>query len=122
MFGIGCDIIEIDRVTKAVQRNDRFKAMVFSPAEMEYCAGLRCGKMESYAAFFAAKEAFLKALGTGFRGGKLNEISVVHTPLGEPVLCVSGFYADKLKQLNIKGIKVTLSHNKNMAMAVIVLE
>ena len=78
IVGIGCDLTEIYRVKKALTI-EKFAARVFSPAEQEYCEARGMQKFASYAARFAAKEALLKALGTGLRGGKLIDIEVYET-------------------------------------------
>ena len=83
VIGIGCDIIEIVRIKKAVERAS-FSERVFTPEEREYCSSRGLQAAASYAARFAAKEAVLKALGTGLRGGSLQEISITNDALGKP--------------------------------------
>ena len=82
ILGIGCDIVEISRVEKATE-NPRFLSEYFSAAENAY---LKAKNMpaETIAGAFAAKEAFSKALGTGFRGFSLNQVEVLHDGLGKP--------------------------------------
>ena len=87
IVGIGCDLTEIYRVKKALTI-EKFAARVFSPAEQEYCEARGMQKFASYAARFAAKEALLKALGTGLRGGKLIDIEVYNDCMGKPNLLV----------------------------------
>ncbi|MBQ8919501.1 MAG: holo-ACP synthase [Acidaminococcaceae bacterium] len=121
MLGIGCDLAEVERIKKAIERNG-FKERVFTPEEIAYCTGPHGDKAQSYAARFAAKEAFLKAIGTGLRGGQLTEISVINDELGKPELKVTGYYASYIKKLGVKKIHVTVSHTATTAMAVVVLE
>jgi holo-[acyl-carrier protein] synthase len=121
IIGLGTDIAEVARIAKSIENNS-FKEKVFSKAEIEYCEG-KVNKAESYAARFAAKEAFFKALGTGWRGGvAFNEVEVVNDELGKPSINVIGTTADLIKDRNIKNIHVSLSHIKDIAMATIILE
>jgi holo-[acyl-carrier protein] synthase len=78
--------------------------------------------VEHYAARFAAKEALLKALGTGLRDGSLQEMETVNDALGKPVLTVTGRLRERLDALGVGRIHVTLSHTRETAMAVVVLE
>lgn len=121
MLGIGCDLAEVERIRQAIARNG-FKERVFTPEEIAYCTGPHGDKAQSFAARFAAKEAFLKALGTGLRGGRLTEISVVNDGLGKPELRVTGFFASHIEKMGVKKIHLTLSHTAATAMAVVVLE
>ena len=94
-----------------------------TPEEIAWCTGSQGDKAQSYAARFAAKEAFLKAIGTGLRGGgQLTEISVINDELGKPELKVTGCYAAFTEKLGVKKIHLTLSHTAATAMAVVVLE
>ena len=121
IIGIGCDIIEINRVEKAVQ-SDSFKKRVFTEAEIAYCESRGKQQFASFAARFAAKEAVLKALGTGLRGGELVEIEVLNDELGCPQLSLRGYHEELAKSKGVVKIHVTLSHSKDSAMAYVVLE
>ena len=121
IIGIGCDIIEINRVEKAVQ-SDSFKKRVFTEAEIAYCESRGKQQFASFAARFAAKEAVLKAFGTGLRGGELVEIEVLNDELGCPQLNLRGYYEELAKSKGVVKIHVTLSHSKDSAMAYVVLE
>ena len=121
IIGIGTDITEVARIAKSIE-NISFKEKVFSKAEITYCEG-KANKAESFAARFAAKEAFFKALGTGWRGGMaFNEVEVLNDDLGKPSLNIIGATAEIIKEKNIKTIHVSLSHVKEMAIATVVLE
>lgn len=121
IIGIGTDIAEVARIAKSIENNS-FKARVFSEAEIAYCEA-KANKAESYAARFAAKEAFFKALGTGWRDGMaFNEIEVLNDELGKPCIHVFGKTSEIIQKRNIKNIHVSLSHIHLMAMATIVLE
>ena len=122
MLGIGCDLADVERMEKAITRRG-FKERVFTPEEIDYCTGPHGDRAQSYAARFAAKEAFLKAIGTGLRGGgQLTEIAVINDELGKPELHVKGYFAEYIKKLGVKKIHLTLSHTATTAMAVVMLE
>ena len=114
MLGIGCDLADVERIEKAITRKG-FKERVYTQEEIAYCTGSHGDKAQSYAARFAAKEAFLKAIGTGLRGKG-------HDDLGKPELKVTGYYASHIAKMGVKKIHLTLSHTAATAMAVVVLE
>ena len=121
IFGIGIDNIEVDRVRKQLEKN-RFKEKIFSPAEIEYCDN-RKNFAERYAARFAAKEAFLKAIGTGWQGGlAFNEIEVLNDKLGKPVLKLYGKVKAFVEENGLENIHVSLTHLKNYASAIVIIE
>lgn len=121
VLGVGCDIIEIARIKKAVAR-ESFRQRVFTMAERAYCEGRGCQQYASFAAAFAAKEAVLKALGTGLRGGTLTEIEVVHDELGKPVISLSGYHQQLARQQGVTNIQLSLSHSRDNAIACVVME
>jgi len=121
--GIGIDMIEVDRVAKKIGKESGFREMVFSKKEIEYCES-KAKKFEHYAARFAAKEAFLKAIGTGWRTGiAFNEIETTGDDVGKPEMVLLGETAKSVVTAigNLK-IFVSLSHLKNIASAVVVVE
>ncbi len=121
IFGIGIDNIEVDRVRKQLEKNG-FKEKIFSPAEIEYCDN-RKNFAECYAARFAAKEAFLKAIGTGWRGGlAFNEIEVLNDKLGKPILKLYGKVKTFVEENGLENIHVSLTHLKNYASAIVIIE
>lgn len=121
IIGIGTDIVEVTRIAKSIEKID-FKEKVFSKTEILYCEAKK-NKAESFAARFAAKEAYFKALGTGWRGGMaFNEVEIRNDELGKPSLHVLGKTAEISKEKNIKTIHVSLSHTKETAMATVILE
>ncbi|MFY9310111.1 MAG: holo-ACP synthase [Bacteroidia bacterium] len=121
ILGLGTDIAEVARIAKSVE-DIRFKERVFSPAEIAYCES-RAHKNESFAARFAAKEAFFKALGTGWRGGlAFNEVEIQNDDLGKPTLHLTGTTAEILIEKKIKSIHVSLSHTKETAIATVIIE
>lgn len=122
IFGIGTDIIEVERVRKTIEKTKSFKQKVFNIKEIEYCDSL-ASPYQSYAVRFAAKEAFMKALGTGWRDGlAFNEIFVVNNDLGKPMLCLEGEAVSIIEKNGISNIHLSMSHIKDYATATIILE
>lgn len=124
ILGIGSDLMEIDRVRQSILRyGDRFLARVYTPHEIAYCSAKTRNADESYAARFAAKEAAAKALGTGIaKGVAWSEIEVRRQPGERPTLHFAGRAADRAKVLGVGSAHVTLSHNRGMALAMVILE
>ena len=120
MYGIGVDIISIDRMEKAVE-NPAFVKRVYGEAETVLFVTEKKIKTNSLAANFAAKEAFSKALGTGVRGFDLNEVQVLRDELGAPYFKFSGRAKQIVDSKNLE-CKVSLSHEKDKAIAFVVLE
>jgi holo-[acyl-carrier protein] synthase len=121
ILGIGTDIAEVKRIAKSIE-NIAFRDRVFSSGEIKYCES-KANKAESYAARFAAKEAFFKSLGTGWRGGMaFNEVEIQNDTLGKPSIVLLGNTKIEVEKHNIKSIHVSLSHTKEMSMATVVLE
>ncbi|MDD4320560.1 MAG: holo-ACP synthase [Acidaminococcaceae bacterium] len=121
IIGIGCDLIEISRIEKALA-NPKFAEKVFTAEEIKYCIARGKQKNQSYAARYAAKEAVAKALGTGFRGGSLQDVEVVKDSMGKPEVKLSGIFATLAKERGCTNIHLSLSHVKELAMAQVVVE
>lgn len=119
IIGIGTDIIEIERVRKAVGRNF-FKQKVFTRAEQNYCDSRGKFSAASYAARFAAKEAFFKALGTGIFT-KLTDVEILNDAQGKPEIFLHGKAEQFAKQKSVGNIFLTLSHAKDYATATALL-
>ena len=123
IFGIGNDIVEVERIQKAADRTENFLKKLFTDKERRYCDDRKAGKYQSYAARYAAKEAFFKAMGTGYRYGfAFHEVEVLNDALGKPEVHVTGRVAEFLKEKKIQHIHLSLSHVKEMATAFVVLE
>lgn len=120
---IGIDIIEISRVEQSIrQHGSRFIERVFTAGEIAYCEA-RPSRIASYAARFAAKEAVMKALGTGWGDGVgWRQIEVVCGGGGAPSLSLSGRALERLKELGAARAHLSLSHSDLMAMAQVILE
>lgn len=121
LIGVGCDVIEIARVQKAVARK-AFVERVFSPEEIAYCQSRGKQAGASFAARFAAKEAVLKALGTGLRGGELKEIIITNDALGKPSVQLLGYHRELAQRLGVHNIQLSMSHSREMALAYVVME
>jgi holo-[acyl-carrier protein] synthase len=120
IIGIGTDIIEVDRVARAISK-EAFKKKVFSEREIAYCESQK--KEESFAARFAAKEAFFKALGTGWRDGMgITEVEILNDELGKPEIFLSGKAKEVFEQKGGTHIHLSLSHIKTQAIAFVILE
>lgn len=120
--GIGLDVIEVERIAEKIQKEQGFRELVFSKEEIEYCEP-KTHPYEHYAARFAAKEAFFKALGTGWASGTaFNEIIILGNDMGKPQINFAGETAITLQHLNLSKIKISISHLKNIAAAVVVIE
>lgn len=122
VFGIGTDIIEIQRVADKLRRTESLKKRVFTAREITYCES-KAKSAQHFAARFAAKEAFLKAIGTGWsRGYRFLDIEILNNEKGKPELVVQGKVKDFCEKNGITGFHVSLSHIKEVAKAVVVLE
>ncbi len=123
IFGIGTDIIEVPRMEKHLEKNDALVQKLYTKAEQEYCGKGKVTKYQCFAARFAAKEAFFKALGTGYRYGMaFHEIEVLNDELGKPYIIIHGKVKEFFAKNNIVSTNVSLSHVKEMAVAFVVLE
>jgi holo-[acyl-carrier protein] synthase len=122
IFGVGIDLIEVARIARQVSAGRRFADRVFTEQEITYCEGKK-NKAQNYAARFAAKEAFLKAVGMGWRMGlAFKDIEVVNNSLGKPELVLYGKARELAEKIHITNIQVSLTHLKEMAGAFVVLE
>jgi holo-[acyl-carrier protein] synthase len=123
IVGLGIDIAEINRIEAAIRRyGDQFLRRLFTPAEIEYCEGYR-NRFERYAGRFAAKEAAMKALGTGWRRGvRWLDIEVGREPGGKPTLRLMGRAAEIASELGVRHIALTITHAGNTALAEVIFE
>lgn len=118
IYGIGIDIIEIKRFENILLKQ-RFLSKVYGERELEYLLFKK--KEESFAANFCAKEAFAKALGTGIRGFKLNEVQVLENCAGKPYYKLDGAALLLVQKANIT-LSLSISHSKQYATAVAIAE
>lgn len=122
IVGIGLDLVKIDRVRAIAERwKARFLDRLYTPAERRYCMA-RPSPYASLAGRFAAKEALLKALGTGWSGGiRWHDIQVLNDRSGRPRATVSGRVKTLLKRAGVTDIHLSLSHDTDYAVAQVVL-
>jgi holo-[acyl-carrier protein] synthase len=121
LFGIGTDIIEIKRVEKAIFRSPKFIERLFTEQELEYYKK-KDMKAQHIAGGFSAKEAVLKALGTGLRGFKWKDIEILRGTVGKPIVRFGGNVKQFIEDNGIGIIHVTISHSKDFATATAVAE
>jgi len=122
--GTGVDLCEVDRIEKALAspHGERLRERVFTAGEIAY-AESKANKGERYAARFAAKEAGMKALGTGWRGGLgWRDLEVANLPSGRPTLRLHGKAAEIAERLGVRNISLSLTHTAQQAMAIVILE
>ena len=123
--GIGVDLCELARLERVLAERSgaRFRARVFTPAEIRYCEQRRRTATQSYAGIFAAKEAALKALGTGWsKGLGWHSVEVVHDDGGAPALVLHDAARTLARRRGITDAYLTISHAGALAVAVVVLE
>jgi holo-[acyl-carrier protein] synthase len=123
IVGLGTDLAEIARIQQSIQRfGERFLERIYTAGEIAYCMRKK-SFAESFAARFAAKEAAAKALGTGISYGvSWQEFEVRRAPSGKPSLHLSGRAAELGERLGVAHITLSLTHTKDMAMAVVIME
>ena len=114
--GLGVDIVEIDRMRLALDRSPKIKERLFSADERAYCEK-RSRPEVHYALRFAAKEAVLKALGTGFSGMRFTDVEVVREASGRPVPVLSGRAATRAEELGVVEMHLSLSFTQSTAVA-----
>ncbi|MBE6894864.1 MAG: holo-[acyl-carrier-protein] synthase [Ruminococcaceae bacterium] len=120
MYGIGVDIVSIARIEKSLEK-ESFLKKVYGKAEIALFAAEGRIRANSLAANFAAKEAFSKALGTGVRGFDFDEVQILRNDLGAPYFKFDG-RAKQIVEKNSLDCKVSLSHEKDKAIAFVVVE
>ena len=122
VYGIGTDIIEVERIGSLVAKGPSYINHVFTQNEIEFCESKR-NKNQHYAARFAAKEAFMKALGTGWNLGiSFTQIEIVPNALGKPEIVLHGRALEYADQEEIIRIHVSITHIKELANAVVIIE
>ena len=123
IISIGVDIVEVYRIKQTMERTLRFVDRVFTEREQEYCIEKGVAAYQSFAARFAAKEAFLKALKTGWRGKiTWRDIEIVTDDQGAPSFEVTGEAQKLLAAIGADAVHVSLSHTTDHAFAEVILE
>ena len=123
IYGIGIDLVMVKRIEEALGRwGERFQGKIFTPEEINYCLRKR-NPFPSFAARFAAKEAFVKALGVGIRRGvHWKNVEVQRGPLGKPILKLNGKALELCQREKIEGWFLTMTHDREYSSAMVVLE
>jgi holo-[acyl-carrier protein] synthase len=123
IVGTGVDLSEVNRIRASIERfGDRFIHRIYTPAEIAYVER-KANRYERYAARFAAKEAGMKAIGTGWkRGVRWQDFEVVNLPSGKPTLRLHGVAALVAEKLGVKNISLSLTHTAELGMAHLILE
>ena len=123
IVGTGIDITEVPRIREAIQRHgERFLQRIFTEGEIQYCES-KANRVERYAARFAAKEAGMKAIGTGWNHGvRWRDLEVARKPGGRPTLLLHGKAAEFAAKLGATNVALSLTHTAEQAMAQVILE
>ena len=123
ILGAGLDLAEVDRIQKAIERyGRRFLERVYTPAEIAYVEP-KANRFERYAGRFAAKEAGMKAIGTGWKQGvRWRDFEVINLPSGRPTLRLHGRAARVSEGLGVKSISLSITHTAKLGMALVILE
>jgi holo-[acyl-carrier protein] synthase len=123
VLGIGSDLAEVKRIRRSIEQyGSRFLQRIYTDAEQAY-ASRKANAAERFAARFAAKEAGMKALGTGWRRGVTwKDFEVTNEPSGRPTLRLSGVALQIADKLGAKRISISITHTAEIAFAVVVLE
>jgi holo-[acyl-carrier protein] synthase len=123
IVGAGIDLCEVGRIESAIARyGPRFVERIYTEREIAYAQG-KANRCERYAARFAAKEAGMKALGTGWRGGiTWRDLEVTNLPSGRPALRLHGKAAEIAERLGVRSVSLSITHTAEQAMAMVILE
>jgi holo-[acyl-carrier protein] synthase len=123
ILGSGVDLCEVPRIEAAIARyGRRFVERIYTPLEIAY-AESKANRFERFAARFAAKEAGMKALGTGWRGGiTWKDFEVANLPSGRPTLRLRGKAAEIATGLGVKNVALSITHTKDQSLAMVILE
>ena len=123
IVGIGIDVAEVPRIREAIERHGRrFIERIYTPGEIAYVES-KANRFERYAARFAAKEAGMKAIGTGWRRGvRWQDFEVSNLPSGKPTLLLQGVAAQVASRLSVSNIALSLTHTAQQGVAIVILE
>ena len=121
---LGIDLIEVERIKRALEKwGQVFKNRVFTKREIDYCENRNVNKYRSYSVRFAAKEAMVKALGTGMSEGMdFKDIEILNNEYGKPYIVLEGKAKEYFSALNGKNISLSISHCKFYAVACVIIE
>lgn len=122
IFGVGIDEVEVARVEKKLSETPGLKERLFTEREIQYCESKRYPS-QNFAARFAAKEAFFKAVGTGWRNGfAFTDVEIVNDEIGKPVCLMHGRVKQFAEENGINGVHISMTHLREIAGAIVMLE
>ena len=123
IVGVGVDLAEVHRIRSSFERfGERFRDRIYTPLEIAYCES-KSNKYERYAARFAAKEAGMKAIGTGMRKGvRWLDFEVANLPSGKPTLRFHGVAAEFAERLGVTNVALSITHTSDTSLAHVILE
>lgn len=123
ILGTGIDLAEVPRIREAIERyGDRFVHRIYTAGEIAYVES-KANRFERYAGRFAAKEAGMKAIGTGWKGGvRWQDFEVSNLPSGRPTLRLHGEAARRAEKMGVKTISLSITHTAELGMAHVILE
>lgn len=123
IVGTGVDLAEVPRIRASFDKyGERFRDRIFTPREIAYVER-KANKYERYAGRFAAKEAGMKAIGTGWkRGVRWQDFEVINLPSGRPTLQLHGVAAEVAHRLGVTSIQLSITHTSELGMAHVILE
>ncbi len=123
IVGVGVDLAEVHRIRSSFERfGERFRDRIYTPLEIAYCES-KSNKYERYAARFAAKEAGMKAIGTGMRRGvRWLDFEVANLPSGKPTLRFHGVAAEFAERLGVTNVALSITHTSDTSLAHVILE
>lgn len=124
IVGSGVDLAEVPRIRKAIERfGDHFLRRIYTEREIAYVERRGASRFERYAARFAAKEAGMKAIGTGWRHGiGWTDFEVANLPSGKPTLLFHGVAASMADRLGVRNVALSITHTAETGMAIVILE
>lgn len=121
ILGIGTDILEVERMKQKLKKQPSFIDGIFTDNEIKYCNQFK-NKAERFSARYAAKEALLKAFGTGWRDGvTFKDIDIINDELGKPEIKLSGVAKQIANKLKVTSIHISMSHTKELANAFVII-
>ncbi|WAW15081.1 holo-ACP synthase [Peptostreptococcus equinus] len=121
IYGIGTDIIEIDRIKKSYEKNPKLLNKLFSDREIQVLEKKKF-KPQSIAGMFCAKEAIVKSVGTGLRNFSIKDLEILRNNLNKPVVIMTGAFKEFCDEEGIENIMVSISHSINYATATAIAE
>jgi holo-[acyl-carrier protein] synthase len=124
IVGSGVDLAEVPRIRKAIERfGERFITRIYTPHEIDYVERRGASRFERFAARFAAKEAGMKAIGTGWHHGvRWLDFEVSNLPSGKPTLLFHGVAAKFAERLGVRNVSLSLTHTAETGMAIVIIE